>query len=77
MSFFICALKITFITLNVNFNVMTEKIKVPQREKKTHNFTIRFSDSERRKLDEFCTRKNTTLTALVRFSLQTIMERAK
>ncbi len=56
---------------------MTDKIKIPAREKKTHNFTIRFSDSERNKLDEFCDRKNTTLTALIRFSLKTIMERAK
>ncbi len=56
---------------------MTEKIKVPQKQKKTRNFTIRFSDNERAKLDEFCARKNTTLTALIRFSLQTVMERAK
>ncbi|MBN1820241.1 MAG: hypothetical protein JW833_05975 [Prolixibacteraceae bacterium] len=56
---------------------MTDKIKVPQKEKKTHNFTIRFSDSERTQLDSFCAKKNTTLTALIRFSLKTVMERAK
>lgn len=56
---------------------MADKIKVPEKEKKNHNFTIRFSDSEREKLDEFCNRKNTTLTALIRFSLKTVMERAK
>lgn len=56
---------------------MADKIKVPQKEKKTHNFTIRFSDRERELLDEFCRQKNTTLTALIRFSLETVMERAK
>jgi hypothetical protein len=56
---------------------MTEIIKIPKREKKTTKFTIRFSKGERAKLDRFCASRNTTLTALIRFSLETVMKKAK
>ncbi|WP_297097547.1 hypothetical protein [uncultured Draconibacterium sp.] len=54
-----------------------EKIKVPVKDRKTSNFTIRFSESERKQLDDFCEKKNTTLTELIRFSLKTVMDRAE
>lgn len=54
-----------------------EKFKVPEKQRKTSNFTIRFSENERKKLDNFCQEKNTTLTELIRFSLQKVMERAQ
>lgn len=77
MSFILCAFRQIFALLNVNQFVMTkEKIKVPEKEKKTHNFTIRFSESERSNLYNFCSRKKTTLTELIRFSLKTIIEKS-
>lgn len=54
-----------------------ERFKVPEKHRKTANFTIRFSESERKKLNKFCKEKNTTLTELIRFSLEKVMERAQ
>jgi len=56
---------------------MKEKIEIPEKLIKDKNFTVRFSTPEREKLDEFCVRKKTTLAELIRFSLKTVMERAK
>ncbi len=56
---------------------MDKRITIPQKVKRTKNFTVRFSTSERAKLDLFCKSRNTTLAELIRFSLKTVMERAK
>ncbi len=56
---------------------MNEKIEVPKKVIRTQNFSVRFSDREREKLDEFCARKKTTLAAFIRFSTKAVMERAK
>ena len=56
---------------------MTEKINIPESEVRNRNFTVRFSKKEREKLDSFCKRNKTTLADFIRFSLKTVMERAK
>lgn len=55
---------------------MERKIKVPPKEILDQNFTVRFSKNERAKLEQFCSKKKTTLAKLIRFSLKTVMERA-
>ncbi len=56
---------------------MNQKIKIPQKEVRSQNFTVRFSKSEREKLDKFCIKKKTNLAEFIRFSTRTVMERAK
>lgn len=63
--------------MQIQITMKKEKYRIPEKHRKTSNFTVRFSESERIKLDKFCKEKNTTLTELIRFSLRTIIERAK
>jgi hypothetical protein len=54
-----------------------EKIKVPPKKVKSRNFTVRFTDDERSKLERFCALKKTTIAEFIRFSCNEVMKRAK
>lgn len=56
---------------------MEKKLIIPEKTKRTENFTVRLSPEERAELEFFCEIKKTTISELIRFSLKAVMERAK
>lgn len=54
-----------------------EKIRVPAKKVKSKNFTVRFTEDERNKLERFCALKKTTIAEFIRFSVKEVMKRAR